>query len=105
MSASETEELDTIDATEIDAAEGANPEDEQAPQPLNLDVQVASPSACERHVTVTISREDIDRYFDEAFGELMPNGRRAGLPDRPGAAQARRAALSREVADRSRARC
>jgi trigger factor len=40
---------------------------------LDLDVQVASPSACERHVTVTISRSDIDRYFDDAFGEMMPN--------------------------------
>ena len=37
-----------------------------------LDVQVTSPSACERHVTVTISRADIDRYFDDAFGEMMP---------------------------------
>ena len=41
-------------------------------QPLELDVQVTSPSACERHVTVTISRADIDRYFDDAFGEMMP---------------------------------
>ena len=35
-------------------------------------MQVTSPSACERHVTVTISRADIDRYFDDAFGEMMP---------------------------------
>lgn len=47
--------------------------EEPAPvERLELDVQVASPSACERHVTVTISRPDIDRYFDDAFGELMP---------------------------------
>jgi len=39
---------------------------------LQLDVQVENPSACERHVTVTISREDIDRYLDNAFTELMP---------------------------------
>ena len=45
---------------------------EEAPEKLNLDVQVTSPGACERHVTVTISRDDIDRYFDDAFGELMP---------------------------------
>jgi trigger factor len=49
-------------------------EDEEAPpQRMELDVQVASPSACERHVTVTIPREDVDRYFDDAFSELMPN--------------------------------
>jgi trigger factor len=46
--------------------------DDEAPQKLGLDVQVASPSACERHVTVTIAREDIDRYFNDAFGEMMP---------------------------------
>lgn len=45
---------------------------EEPPQKLELDVQVTSPGACERHVTVTISRSDIDRYFDDAFGELMP---------------------------------
>src|SRR6185503_18757277 len=48
-----------------------NAEDEPA-QKLELDVKVASPSACERHVTVTIARPDIDRYFDDAFGEMMP---------------------------------
>lgn len=45
---------------------------EEPTQKLELDVQVTSPGACERHVTVTISRSDIDRYFDDAFGELMP---------------------------------
>jgi trigger factor len=63
----QTEEQD--DAAAV-AVEG---EGEDAPaEPLNLDVQVASPSACERHVTVTISRPDIDRYFDDAFSEMMP---------------------------------
>jgi trigger factor len=46
--------------------------EDEAPQKLGLDVQVTSPSACERHVTVTIARADIDRYFDNAFGEMMP---------------------------------
>lgn len=44
---------------------------EEAAEKLNLEVEVTSPSACERHVTVTISREDIDRYLDEAYGEMM----------------------------------
>ncbi|MEX2306515.1 MAG: trigger factor [Pirellulales bacterium] len=47
-------------------------EEPAADKRLELEVQVANPSACERHVTVTISRPDIDRYFDDAFGELMP---------------------------------
>jgi trigger factor len=52
----------------VEADEGA----EEETQPLQLDVQVTSPSACERHVTVTISRADIERYLDDAFGEMMP---------------------------------
>lgn len=59
--------------------------DEQT-QELNLEVEVASPSACERHVTVTVSREDIDRYLDDAFGEMMSSasvpGFRAGRAPR-----------------------
>ncbi len=65
------------------AVEGEEPANDE---PLSLDVQVSSPGACERHVTVTISRADIDRYFDDAFGELMPTaavpGFRAGRAPR-----------------------
>lgn len=45
--------------------------DQEAPS-LDLMVDIATPSACERHVTVTVSRADIDRYFDDAFGDLVP---------------------------------
>ncbi|MCA9246484.1 MAG: trigger factor [Planctomycetales bacterium] len=58
---------------------------EESPK-LKLEVKIDSPSACERHMTVTISREDIDRYFDDAFSELMPSaavpGFRAGRAPR-----------------------
>jgi trigger factor len=54
--------LDSIDA---------GPEGDEQPERLNLDVRIESPSACERHVTVTVSREDVDRYLDEAYSELM----------------------------------
>jgi len=56
-------------AVEAAAADQAAEAEEQ---PLNLAVQITSPSACERHVTVTIPREDIDRYLDDSYGELMP---------------------------------
>jgi len=58
-----------------DAAAAASEEsgDEQPPERMNLEVRIESPSACERHVTVTISRADIDRYFDNAFSDMMPN--------------------------------
>src|SRR5262245_1541982 len=67
MSAKDLEEpqVDEQNASD-EAAEG----DEQ-PERLNLDVKIDSPSACERHVTVTVSREDVDRYLDEAYSELM----------------------------------
>lgn len=41
------------------------------PQRLDLIVNVTHPSACQRHVTVTISRADIDRYLDGAYSDLM----------------------------------
>ena len=60
------------DAESAATAVEVNGEEEAPEEPLELDVQVTSPSACERHVTVTISRKDIDRYLDDAFGEMMP---------------------------------
>ncbi len=44
---------------------------ESEEQKLNLAIEVDSPSACERHITVTIPREDIDRYYDKAYSDLM----------------------------------
>src|SRR4051795_9929792 len=66
-------EDDEVQDKEDSAAVAVEGEGEEAKdEPLSLDVQVASPSACERHVTVTIARQDIDRYFDDAFSEMMP---------------------------------
>ncbi len=44
---------------------------DEAPQKLNLQIEVEKPSACERHVIVKIPREDIERYYDKAFSEMM----------------------------------
>jgi trigger factor len=51
---------------------------------LNLEVKIEKPSACKRHVTVTVSREDVDRYVAEAFSELKPKAEIPGF--RPGRA-------------------
>lgn len=60
--------------------------EDDTPSRLDLIVDVQSPSACERHVTVTVSRADIDRYFDDAFSKLVPTasvpGFRAGRAPR-----------------------
>src|SRR5262249_17309166 len=51
---------------------------------LSLDVKIEKPSACKRHVTVTVSREDVDRYISDAFSELKPKAEIPGF--RPGRA-------------------
>ena len=40
---------------------------EAAEEKLELSVDVKETSACERHVTVTVPRTDIERYFAKQF--------------------------------------
>ena len=61
--------------------------DEAAAQPLKLDIAIDKLSACERRVRVSIPREDIDRYRDDALGEMMPAAMLPGF--RPGRAPRR----------------
>src|SRR5437868_8000083 len=59
---------------------------EEKRERINLEVKIDAPSACQRHVTIKIPHEDVERYFDDAFGELMPGatvpGFRAGRAPR-----------------------
>jgi trigger factor len=57
---------------------------ENEKQRLALDVKIDQPSACERHVTVTVGHEDVDRYLKDAFNDLMPKAELPGF--RPGRA-------------------
>ena len=52
------------------------PEEEQK---LNLSVDVKETSACERHVTVIVPREDIERYFTRQFDDLVPKAELPGF--------------------------
>ncbi|MFM7520280.1 MAG: trigger factor [Planctomycetota bacterium] len=62
-----------------------NPADTQTSRPpLALDVAIDRKSTCERRIRVTIPRDDIRRYHDEAIGELMPSALLPGF--RPGRA-------------------
>jgi trigger factor len=70
MSAKDVQEPEVDDVNEADV-EGAEGVEGGEPERLNLDVKIDSPSACERHVTVTVSREDVDRYLDAAYSEMM----------------------------------
>ncbi|MEM9810814.1 MAG: trigger factor family protein, partial [Pseudomonadota bacterium] len=71
---------------DITGSDAAVAEADEAPEKLSLEVDVAKPSACERRITVNVSREDIDRYLDDAFSDLMGSaavpGFRAGRAPR-----------------------
>jgi trigger factor len=69
---------------ELNSDVAAVAEGEEQVERLALDVKVETRSTCERHVTVTIPRADVDRYFDKEFTELMPTAHVPGF--RPGRA-------------------
>jgi len=53
--------------------------EEEEKERLNLEVDIQNRGTCERHVVVTIPREDIDRYFDKEFSDLMPTAQIPGF--------------------------
>jgi trigger factor len=53
-------------------------EAEETPK-LNLSVEVEEKSACERHVTVTVPRSDIERYYSKQFDDLVPKAEVPGF--------------------------
>lgn len=54
-------------------------ETQEEREPLKLEVKIESPSTCQRHITVKIPHEDVEQYFDQAFGELMPEAQVPGF--------------------------
>lgn len=62
-------------STDVSTSEEVKAED--APERMNLDVKIQSLGSCERRVTVTVPQEDIQKYYDMAFGEMIP---RAAVP-------------------------
>jgi trigger factor len=67
-----------------EAVEGQTEEGQEEKKRLALDVKIDKPSACERHVTVTVAKDDVTRYVKDAFDELMPKAELPGF--RPGRA-------------------
>jgi trigger factor len=84
MSESEHPDPDDTPTTsaQVEGEEGDAAAEDEEPQKLQLEVKVESRSACQRHITVTVAREDIDRFFDKEFTELMPAAQVPGF--RPG---------------------
>jgi trigger factor len=63
-------------------SEASNGEAEEQQERLDLEVKIESRSACERHITVGVPRDEINRYFDKEFSEMMPEVQIPGF--RPG---------------------
>jgi trigger factor len=59
-------------------------DDEVVATPLALEIDVTNVSTCQRRVKVTVPREDIDRYREDAVKELVPTALLPGF--RPGRA-------------------
>src|SRR5262245_5036127 len=65
-------ETQTPEAPETEEAEAQR-------EPLKLEIKIDSPSACQRHVTVKIPHDDVERYFDKAFSNLVPSAQVPGF--------------------------
>lgn len=63
---------DQVEETGVDAEQE---EDER----LDVQVEVNEVGACERHVIVTVSAADIEKYKDEAYSDLMPKAQIPGF--------------------------
>jgi trigger factor len=79
----EEDALKTEATGEEQPAEEAEKKEEKR-EPLKLAVDIQNRGTCERHIVVTIPREDIDRYFDKEYSQLMPDAHVPGF--RPGRA-------------------
>lgn len=79
---------DAPEATSADAA--ASTADAGVPaalpgaEKLTLEIEMEKPSTCERHIRVTVARDDIDRYFGKSVDEILPEAQVPGF--RPGKA-------------------
>jgi trigger factor len=76
----DTENTD-LDESLLDSDTAAEGEEQER---LDLDVKIENRGTCERHITVTVPREDIERYYDKEFSDIMPEAQIPGF--RPGRA-------------------
>lgn len=74
-------ESDELQQTQ-DASSDAEATEGEEKQKLTLEVTIDKRSACERHVKVSVSHEDIDQYFNAEFDELSGSAEVPGF--RPG---------------------
>jgi trigger factor len=75
---------DDTDPTPHESATATAEEGAEERPRLALDVKIDKQGACQRHVTVVVPRQDIDRYYDTAYSKLMEKSAVPGF--RPGRA-------------------
>ena len=63
-------------------AKAADDETGEEQQSMELEVAVEKRGACQRHLTISVSRSDIDRYLNKEFSELVHSAEVPGF--RPG---------------------
>ncbi|NLS96352.1 MAG: trigger factor [Planctomycetaceae bacterium] len=101
MAETDRPENDSLPSAEdVAVEENTDQEESEEKVSLGLEVKIDARSACERHVTVSIPREDIERYFDKEFSELMTSAQVPGF--RPGRAPRKliETRFRKDVADR-----
>ena len=76
------EVLDTVandEAVENQVEEAGVDAEQEEDERLDVQVEVNEVGACERHVIVTVSAADIEKYKDEAYSDLMPKAQIPGF--------------------------
>ena len=76
------EVLDTVandEAVEDQVEEAGVDAEQEEDERLDVQVEVNEVGACERHVIVTVSAADIEKYKDEAYSDLMPKAQIPGF--------------------------
>jgi trigger factor len=64
---------------DLDLADEAGLGEEAPRARLDLQVRIDSPGTCQRHITVTVAEPDVERYFNNAIGEMMPKAQVPGF--------------------------
>lgn len=66
-------------SADTDQGPAADTEETKEQPKLTLNVAVKETSACERHITVSIAREDVERYFGDALEKIAPRAQVPGF--------------------------
>jgi len=81
MSDSDNLPQDPSEESTVDATDNEETTIEE-PQKLTLEVDINEIGPCQRQISVSVSHEDVDRFFDDQFSEIMPDAEVPGF--RPG---------------------